>query len=133
MLTDLGNSESLQWPKEIKTILVSSNKGKTNENEICLKFVNEQLNELQRQLKSYQQELNIRANDYQGYTLSIQEIIITYIQENLNSSLHKKIEHHVDLIYYDYHIRALKLEYFQHKPNEYQACFFLENRQINLV
>ena len=30
------------WPKEIKTIVLSNNKGKTNENEICLKFVNEQ-------------------------------------------------------------------------------------------
>ncbi|CAM4851783.1 unnamed protein product, partial [Rotaria magnacalcarata] len=32
----------------------------------------------------------------------------------------KKIEHQVELIHYDYHIQALKLEYFQHKPNEYQ-------------
>jgi hypothetical protein len=112
------------WPKEIKTIVLSNNKDKTNENEICLKFVNEQLNELQRHLKSYQQELNIQANNYQGYTLSIQEIIKTYVEQNLNASLHKKIEHQVELIYYDYHIRALKLEYFQHKPNEYQVCFF---------
>ncbi|CAF3316995.1 unnamed protein product [Rotaria socialis] len=94
--------------------------GKINENEICLKFVNEQLNELQRHLKSYEQELNIHANDYQGYTLSIQEIIKTYIEQNLNSSLHKKIEHQVELIYYDYHIRALKLEYFQLQPNQYK-------------
>ncbi|CAF2178521.1 unnamed protein product [Rotaria magnacalcarata] len=108
------------WPKEIKTIVVSNNKGKINENEICLKFVNEQLNELQRHLKSYEQELNIHANDYQGYTLSIQEIIKTYIEQNLNSSLHKKIEHQVELIYYDYHIRALKLEYFQLQPNQYK-------------
>ena len=112
------------WPKEIKTIVLSNNKGKTNENEICLKLVNEQLNELERQLKSYQQELNIQANNYQGYTLSIQEIIKIYIEENLNSSLHKKIEHQVELIHYDYHIRALKLEYFQQQPNEYQVCFF---------
>ncbi|CAF4616110.1 unnamed protein product, partial [Rotaria magnacalcarata] len=30
-------------------------------------------------------------------------------------------KHQVELIHYDYHIRALKLEYFQHKPNEYQG------------
>ncbi|CAF1493907.1 unnamed protein product [Rotaria sordida] len=107
------------WPKEIKAIVLSNKKDKTNENEICLKFVNNQLNELQRQLKQYQQELNIKANNFQGYTLSIQEIIITYIEQNLNSSLSKKIEHQVELIHYDYHIQALKLEYFQHKPNEY--------------
>jgi hypothetical protein len=111
------------WPKEIKTIVLSNNKGKTNENEICLKFVNEQLNELQRHLRSYQQELNIHANNYQGYTLSIQEMLMTYIEQNLNSSLHKKIEHQVELIHYDYHIRALKLEYFQLQPNQYKVCF----------
>ncbi|CAF3203703.1 unnamed protein product [Rotaria socialis] len=96
-----------------------SDKDKTNENEICLKFVNDHLYALQHQLKQYQQELNIKANNFQGYTLSIQEIIITYIEQNLNSSLSKKIEHQVELIHYDYHIQALKLEYFQHKPNEY--------------
>ncbi|CAM4978478.1 unnamed protein product [Rotaria socialis] len=108
------------WPKEIKTIVLSNKKDKTNENEICLKFVNNQLNELQRQLKQYRQELNIKANNFQGYTLSIQEKLMTYIEENLNSSFSKKIEHQVELIHYDYHIRALELEYFQHKPNEYQ-------------
>ena len=116
------------WPKEIKTIVLSNNKGKTNENEICLKFVNEQLNELQRHLKSYQQELNIHANNYQGYSLSIQEMLMAYVEQNLNDSLHKKIEHQVEMIYYDYHIRALKLEYFQQQPNEYQVCCFFENR-----
>ncbi|CAF2015042.1 unnamed protein product [Rotaria magnacalcarata] len=49
------------------------------------------------------------------------EMFLTYIEENLNSSLSKKIKHQVELIHYDYHIRALKLEYFQHKPNEYQG------------
>ncbi|CAF2136822.1 unnamed protein product [Rotaria magnacalcarata] len=64
--------------------------------------------------------MNIKANNFPGYTISIQERLMTYIEQNLNSSLSKKIEHQVDLIHYDYHIRALKLEYFQHKPNEYQ-------------
>ncbi|CAF4536332.1 unnamed protein product [Rotaria socialis] len=114
------------WPKEIKTIVLSNKKDKTNENEICLKFVNNQLNELQRQLKQYQQELNIKANNFQGYTISIQERLMTYIEPNLNSSLSKKIEHQVELIHYDYHIRALKLEYFQHKPNEYQKQLMIQ-------
>ncbi|CAF4553783.1 unnamed protein product, partial [Rotaria magnacalcarata] len=108
------------WPKEIKTIVLSNKKDKTNGNEICLKFVNGHLYALQHQLKQYQQELNIKANNFQGYTISIQEKLMTYIELNLNSSLSKKIEHQVELIHYDYHIQALQLEYFQHKPNEYQ-------------
>ncbi|CAF5203534.1 unnamed protein product, partial [Rotaria magnacalcarata] len=90
------------WPKEIKTIVLSNKKDKTNGNEICLKFLNGQLNALQHQLKQYQQELNIKANNFQGYTISIQEKPMTYIEQNLSSSL------------------TLQLEYFQHKPNEYQ-------------
>ncbi|CAF1561674.1 unnamed protein product [Rotaria magnacalcarata] len=92
----------------------------TNGNEICLKFINDHLYALQQQLKQYQQELNIKANDFQGYTISIQEKLMTYIEQNLNSALSKKIEHQVELIHYDYHIQALQLEYFQHKPTEYQ-------------
>ncbi|CAF4539314.1 unnamed protein product, partial [Rotaria socialis] len=67
------------WPKEIKAIVLSNKKDTTNENEICLKFADDHLYALQHQLKQYQQELNIKANNFQGYTLSIQEIIITYI------------------------------------------------------
>ncbi|CAF1640703.1 unnamed protein product [Rotaria magnacalcarata] len=50
------------WPKEIKTIVLSNKKDTTNENEICLKFTNGQINALQHQLKQYQQELNIKWN-----------------------------------------------------------------------
>ncbi|CAF3322185.1 unnamed protein product [Rotaria socialis] len=106
------------------------NTDKTNENEICLKFTNGHLYALQNQLKEYQQELNIKANNYPGYTLSIQEIIKTYLEENLNASLYKKIQHQVALIHYDYHIRALELEYFQHKPNEYQKQLMKQICQI---
>ncbi|CAF4701790.1 unnamed protein product, partial [Rotaria socialis] len=119
------------WPKEIKAIVLSNKKDTTNENEICLKFTNDHLCALQHQLKQYQQELNIKANNFQGYTLSVQEKLMTYIEENLNSSLSKKIDHKVELIHYDYHIRALKLEYFQHKPNEYQKQLMIQICQSN--
>ncbi|CAF2069212.1 unnamed protein product, partial [Rotaria magnacalcarata] len=49
------------WPKEIKTIVLSNNKNKINENDICLKFVNDQLYGMQHQLKEYEKELNIQA------------------------------------------------------------------------
>ncbi|CAF1584719.1 unnamed protein product [Rotaria magnacalcarata] len=41
------------WPKEIKTIVLSNKKDKTDGNEICLKFVNDHLYALQHQLKQY--------------------------------------------------------------------------------
>ena len=72
-------------------------------------------------LKTYQNELNIKANNFPGYTLSIQQIIETYIEQNLDR-LRMEVEHRVELVHYDYRIRALKLEYFRHQPNEYQVC-----------
>jgi DNA-binding transcriptional MerR regulator len=104
------------WPKAIKNIT------KTNDNEVCLKFVKHHLHELDQQLKQFQTELNLKANHFRGYTLIIQKNIETYIEQNLQS-LRTKIEHQIELIHYDYHIGALKLEYFRHKPNEYQVCF----------
>jgi hypothetical protein len=81
------------------------------------------LDELDQRLKQIKTELNLKANHFQGYTLTIQRIIETYIEQNLHS-LRMKIEHQIELIYYDYHIRALKLEYYRHQPNGYQVCFF---------
>ncbi|CAF2235319.1 unnamed protein product [Rotaria magnacalcarata] len=78
------------------TIVLSNKKDKTNENEVCLKFTNDHLYALQHQLKQYQQEFNINANNYQGYTLSFQKMFITYIEQNLNSSLYKKVEHQIN-------------------------------------
>jgi len=108
------------WPKEIKTLLQLTKK--TNkDNEIYLNFVNDHLHTLDHQLKQYQTELNIKANNFYGYTLTIQEILETYIEQNLQS-FRMKIEHQIELIHYDYHIRALKLEFFRHKPNTDQVC-----------
>ncbi|CAF1411371.1 unnamed protein product [Rotaria sordida] len=74
---------------------------------------------LYNQLKQYQAEFNQKINSFQGYTLKLQQLIETYIQQNL-SSYRMEIEHKIELIHYDYHIQALKLEYYQQKPNEYQ-------------
>ncbi|CAM4898202.1 unnamed protein product [Rotaria socialis] len=58
---------------------------------------------------------------------------MTYIEQNLNSSLSKKIEHQVELIHYDYYIRTLELEYFQHKSNEYQKQLMKQICQNKLI
>lgn len=122
--TKLSYSTTLSiWPKEIKSIvLLSNNVDKTNENESCSKLVNDHLNELDHQLKQYRAELNMKANNFTDYTLSIQTLMETYIEQNLHS-LRMEIEHKVELVYFDYHIQALKLEYYRHNPNDYQVCF----------
>ena len=131
--TKLSYSTTLPiWPKDIKTMLPSkSMEEKTNETEIYLNFVNNYLYELEHQLQQYQTQLNIETNKFQGYTLTIQKMIETYIEKNLQS-FRMEIEHKVELIHYDYHIQALKLEYNRLNPNAFQVCYnipssFIEN------
>jgi CCR4-NOT transcriptional regulation complex NOT5 subunit len=108
------------WPKQIKTMIQSTTMNKTIENEVCVAFVNNNLHELDKQLKQYEVELKIQITNFNGYTFTIQQTIGTYIKQNL-LSLHMEIEHKIELVHYDYHIRALKLEYFRQNPNSYQV------------
>ncbi|CAF4346625.1 unnamed protein product, partial [Adineta steineri] len=86
------------WPKEIKLLLQADKH--VNENETYFNFINAQLHELDDQLKQNQMKLNIKANHFQGYTLSIQNIIETYIEQHLHC-LRMEIEHKIELIQYD--------------------------------
>jgi hypothetical protein len=113
------------WPKEIKAMVQSTTSmNKTSENEdICMAaFVNSKLHQLDHQLKQYETELKIQTTNFNGYTLIIQQMIEAYIEQNLRL-FHMEIEHKIELVHYDYHIRALKVEYFRQNPNEYQVCF----------
>ncbi|CAF3320644.1 unnamed protein product [Rotaria sp. Silwood2] len=117
------------WPQELQAMLESTKLNKAHDNEIYLTFVNKQLDELDYQLKQCQKQLNIKTNSFPGYTLTIQKTIELYIEKNLHS-LRMEIENKVELIHYDYYIRALKLEYLRLKPNEYQERFMKEMCQI---
>ena len=50
----------------------------TDENETCNTFVNNYSHELDSELKKYQIELNIKINNFNGYTFTIQQMIETY-------------------------------------------------------
>ena len=110
------------WSKEIKTFVRTMKTYMTaNENEICLNFVHHHLHELANQLKTCQMQWNHQTAQFQGYTLTMQKMMETYIEQNLEW-LRMEIEHIIEVIYYDYHIRALKLEYFRHQRKEYHVC-----------
>jgi hypothetical protein len=120
------------WPKQIKILAQLTNGKKTvDEHEFYLKFVQDYLHEFNQRSTQYQMELNLKAKNVQGYSLTIQKIIQTYIERNLQS-FRMDMENQIELIHYDYHIRALKLEYLRHKPNAYQVCFFDIIRFIDL-
>jgi hypothetical protein len=113
------------WPQQLKILaqLTGGKKARNDEHEFYLKFVQNHLYELNRRLNQVQMELNSKVKNFQGYTLILQKRIETYIEQNFQP-YRMEIEHQIELIHYDHHIRALKLEYVRHKPNAYQVCYF---------
>jgi hypothetical protein len=110
------------WPKDIKTMIqaIKMDKKANVEQEHYLEFVNSHLSELDNHLKKYQIELNTKVNHFQGYKSTIQIDIEKYLEPHLHS-FRMEIEHKLELIHYDYHIQALKIEYFRHKSNDFQV------------
>ena len=111
------------WPKEIKTMIQAIMKiNQENEYESCFYFVQYYLQIFEDQLNRYQIDLKINMNQFGDYSSRIQQQHIeTYIEQNFHD-FRKEIEHKIELIHYDYHIRVLKLEYLRHQPNESQVC-----------
>ncbi|CAF3964179.1 unnamed protein product [Rotaria sp. Silwood1] len=108
------------WPKEINALVQKpTHINNKNENDFYMNFINDRLRVLDNKLKEYEYELIKRINSISGYSLQVQHLIETYVEQNL-STLRLEIEHKIQLIHYDYHIQALKLEYYRHHPNEYQ-------------
>ncbi|CAF1437271.1 unnamed protein product [Adineta steineri] len=105
------------WPKDITSLFKLNNT--TNSHEIYLNFVNQQLHALDHQLNICKTELNTKKNNICGYSLMVQKIIEAYIEKHIQS-FRLKIEHQIELMHYDCHIRIFKLEYIRHNPNQYQ-------------
>ena len=111
------------WPKEITRLVRSTKTKGVNEEEVCLQLVEHALHGLAHQLQQYQTELNIKAHTITNYTLTVHKMIETYIRQNL-CSFRMNIEHQIELVSYDYHIQALKLEYERQHPTALQVCLF---------
>ena len=68
----------------------------------------------------------MKASAITNYSLIIQKMLETYIEQNLRS-FRMHIEHQIELVYHDYHIQALQREYefimemdgdFSHNPED---------------
>lgn len=111
------------WPKELKALfltIVQIPAIKDIDNQQYLNFVYKQLQRIDNALNRYRSQLNIFANSFHGYTLQIQNILQSYIDEHSHSFRMEK-KHQIELLHYDYHIRASKLEYIRHRPNQFQV------------
>ena len=111
------------WPKQIKLAVKAGGATEMNMNEHAMAHVKKYLSEWNKQLQLNRTELNIKANKFTGYSILLQKTIEAYIERNL-SGLRTNIEHQVELVVFEYHIQALKVEYNRLKPNTAQVRVF---------
>ena len=111
------------WSNELKaTVRKSMRMNTNNEDEICTKFVQNYLNELKEQLQQYENGLIKSKKDFAEYTVAVNSMIKRYIEIPL-LCIHREIDYQIELIYYDYHIQALKRVFEQQNPTKYQVDF----------
>ena len=108
------------WPNELKALLTEQ---QATDNQSYGDFVREQLHLLDSELNACRNQLNILANQFHGYTLQLQNVIKSYIDEHCRE-YRMQMEHRIELLHYDYHIRLLKIEYLRLSPNVFQVNFF---------
>ena len=111
------------WPKELKAMLKIKNDDKAEENRLYHNFVTRHLSKLDNQLKECQQKLLVTTNNYPNYSFTIQHCLMNYIEEHMKS-FRAYIQHQIELVHYDYYIRALKIKYMQVNPSKYQVSLF---------
>ena len=105
------------WPLNVKTMVKQAIDAGTDENDACMKLVQDRLRESHAKIQNYQTELDHLKNHIQGDREAIYQKIERYLQQKL-ASLRGKVEHNVALVQYDYNDRALELEFLQLHPND---------------
>lgn len=111
------------WPKEIKQIIKSINEQNSNNYISSMDLVCYHREELEKQLRETQIEWNKRVHHFSGYNMKVEQLLQNYIQQHLNE-FQKEIEHKIKLVTYDYHIEAIKQEFYRQNPTEYEVCIY---------
>ena len=107
-------------------LMPSASFDRTNgDHQACLNFVTRQIDELRSRCEQCQSELRTKIMSVDVFSSAVQHVMETYIDEHF-SSLRTEIEHEIEVVRYDYQIRALKLAYNQHNPTPYQVGFSME-------
>lgn len=111
------------WPKEVKQIILPLAKGSNDVGRMSIDFITQHLEELDRRYKRCQLDLTAMIDQINLLSPMAHEAIEKYIEERL-ASIHHDIGHQIELLPYDYHIRALKVIFLQHQPNSSQVNLF---------
>ncbi|CAF4548417.1 unnamed protein product [Rotaria socialis] len=106
------------WPTQVQTIVKQANNAADNQNDACMKLVQERLDEFKTKIQQYEIQINNLKHRLQGNKEAIFRTIETFIQQN-QENFRQKMEHKIKLVQYDYNDRALELEFLRQNPSEY--------------
>lgn len=116
-----GLERMCRWPMEVKNITKSIKSKYMSEDQLCMAIVMNVLYELKDKLEKMGKDLNVKINLIHQYTLDIGRKLKAYIVDNMRLfRLH--LEHRMEVIYYEYHIEALKVEFYRHQPCSSHVC-----------
>lgn len=118
----VNDSNLKVWSSNIKK-MIQSNQIKVDDDH-CLKFVSENLRELNEKHHEIQQQLIIKKKQFVGYTITIDEILQAFIREHLKS-LRLKYECKIKLVDFDYRERVLEHAFLQENPIEQQVIIII--------
>jgi hypothetical protein len=114
------------WPSELRRWSTSTLTHGSHAGKVSSPSVEDTLHELDDLMKQYHAELSARSTEFNTYTFTIQRMLESYIEEKLDS-FHVHMAHRIELVYYDYHIEACRLEYDRQRPSKAQVCLFFSS------
>jgi len=111
------------WPSEVKSFMKLSKFNRTMNNDeenSCLNFVNDCLNQLDNQNEQYRQQMTMKTGQLIGYTYIVEHNIKSFIEEMLTC---ERIENdrHMALVQYHYMDILLKRAYLAQNPTQEQV------------
>ncbi|CAF1541043.1 unnamed protein product [Rotaria sordida] len=107
------------WVKSVQSMVKMAVRSGLEKHDACLTYVKNRLVQLDKSKQECHADLQVQLNHLSHYSTIIQPAIDTFIEENL-LSLRKKIQHKIQLVYFDYEEEIIKHEYLKQNPNDAQ-------------
>ncbi|CAF0982130.1 unnamed protein product [Rotaria sordida] len=107
------------WVKPVQSMVKVAVRSGLEKNDACLAYVKNRLAQLDKSKQEYHTDLQVQLNHLSHQANIIQQPLEKFIEENL-LSLRKKIQHKIQLVYFEYKEEIIKHEYLKQNPNEAQ-------------
>ncbi|CAF1168005.1 unnamed protein product [Rotaria sordida] len=107
------------WVKPVQSMVKVAVCSGLEKNDACLAYVKNRLAQLDKSKQEYHTDLQVQLNHLSNQANIIQQPLEKFIVENL-LSLRKKIQHKIQLAYFEYKEEIIKHEYLKQNPNEAQ-------------